>query len=81
MYPYLDSDEHLTGWTIYDRPEEFPDHIVVRQWWAVGPGQIVMHPFAIVCDSLEEAREQIPAGRIYFPRDPDDDLVIVETWL
>ena len=68
------------GWTIYRRPLDFPHHYAVRQWW-VGDNGLEMHPFACLCDTLEEARECIPSGTLLFPRDDTDDPVICETWL
>jgi hypothetical protein len=74
-------DDCLTGWTIYCRPSDFPNHYAVRQWWVADPGVVVNHPIAVVCDTLDEAREQVPAGCVCFNREHEDDPVIVETWL
>lgn len=73
--------EVLYGWTIYCRPADFPQHWCVRMWMATEEGQVIMHGLAVLCDSLDEAREQIPEGAICVPRDEDDDPVIYETWL
>lgn len=73
-------EERLCGWTIYNRPLDYPNHFAVRQWEVTDEG-LVMHAMACLYDTLEEAREGIPVGTICFPRDPDDDAVIVETWL
>lgn len=74
-------EDVLCGWTIYFHPLDFPEHYAVRMWF-VGDEQIIYwHPFAIVCNTLEEAREQVPAGAIKVPREPGDDVVILETWL
>ena len=69
----------LCGWTIYNRPLDFPNHFAVRQWVVTDDG-LLMHKFACVCDTLEEARECIPVGTLCFPREEDDDPVIVESW-
>ena len=65
-------------WTIYEKPKDFPAKWVVRLWWGEFP-----EPMAGACDSLELARALIQsAGGCYcIPRSPDDDPVIVETWL
>jgi hypothetical protein len=73
-------DERMCGWTIYCRPLDFPNHYVIRQWDVTDDG-LVWHLCACVCDSLAEAREQVPVGTICFPREELDDPVIVETWL
>ncbi len=75
-------------WVVYDRPKDFPAHYVVRQhnilltpptaeeavrWRWRGP--------APLADSLGTARQFVPADRVRLPRHPDDDPVIVETWV
>jgi len=75
-----EGDEVLVGWTIYSHPADFPRHIAVRQWWVSDMG-LVHRPIVTLCETLDEAREQIPAGAICFPRDPDDDPVVTETWM
>lgn len=77
----MNEDDELCGWTIYRDPIDYPGHFVVRQWWVEDAGVIVHRTFAVVCHTIEEAREQVPPGAICFPRDPDDDPVIVETWM
>lgn len=74
-------EDCLAGWTIYYRPSDFPEHYVVRMWWVVDPGAIAYHAIGVVCDSLDEAREQIPAGAICFQREHEDDPCICETWM
>lgn len=74
-------DDLVYGWTIYYRPPEFPHHYAV-QLWLMGPqGEVVMESCAVVCDTLEEAREQIPAGALCFDREPEDPEMVVETWI
>lgn len=72
-------EEEEIGWTIYDHPKDYPHHWAVRRWM-IDDGKVIAFPVACLCDSLEEAREQIPVGTICFPREPEDDLVIVESW-
>lgn len=71
---------HECGWTIY-RPPEYPKHWAVSQWWVLDDGVVAPEPVAVLCDSLDDAREQIPSGAICVPREDDDDPMIVETWL
>lgn len=73
--------EYLCGWTIYYRPSDFPNHYAVRMWTVLEAGELLHREIAVLCDSLEEAREQIPVGAICFPRDPDDHPTICETWM
>lgn len=67
-------------WVIYDHPRDFPDKWVVRRQW-VEQGVIHFDKQAFLVDTLEEARECIPPGLVRFLRSPDDDPVIVESWL
>ena len=73
-------EDLLCGWTIY-RPPEFPQHYAVQQWWATDQGEVLPRTIVVLCGSLDEAREQVPAGAICFPRESADDPVVVETWL
>lgn len=74
-------DEDVCGWTIYCRPPDFPHHYVVHQWWVTDEGRIPSRDLAVLCDTLEAAREQIPVGCMRVEREPEDDVTIVETWL
>lgn len=71
----------LCGWTIYRSPPEYPHHYAVQMWWVEDDCAVATYAFAALCATLEEAREQIPAGAICFPRDPEDAAIVVETWL
>lgn len=74
------SDVEICGWTIYVHPLDFPEHYAVRMWVVV-EGAVVHMPIAGLYDTLEEARFDIPVGLYQVDRDPDDDPVIVESWL
>lgn len=65
-------------WTIYEKPRDFPDKWCVRVWWGE-----VSEPTGHACDSLELARLVVEkqGGCFRIPRSPDDDPVIVESWL
>lgn len=70
--------ESLPMWVIYDRPRDYPDHVVVRKWLVreqAEPTPCTLH------DSIEAARAALPPGLVCLPRDPHDDPFIVETWL
>lgn len=75
------NEEPLLMWTIYDHPKDFPKSFVAR-------------PFSISCGgpprpmqfhvegTLEQLRQSFEAiGLTCLARSPDDDPVIVETWL
>jgi hypothetical protein len=73
-------NQPLTGplemFVVYDHPRDFPGHFVVRRWLGGRPTA----DFAIA-DTLEAARAEVPIGLHRLPREPDDDRVIVETWV
>jgi hypothetical protein len=66
-------------YTIYDKPEDYPRHFVVRSWNAdktgveAGPCQLA--------DTLEGARALVPVGMVNLGRVEGDDAKIVETWI
>lgn len=71
----------LILYTVYDHPDDYPDHVVVRAWhladgaaWAGSP---------MLADDIAAARELIPArvARVCVPRDPADPAAVVETWI
>lgn len=76
------SDDILTLWVIYRHPLDYSDKFVVRaQHVRPRAGvEIDVEPTAVV-DSLEEAREEIPAGLFNLGRQHDDDPAIYEVWL
>lgn len=74
-------DTDLPLWVVYDHPTDYPDHYVARQH-LVGPeGQkptdrMMAHP---ELGPIRVALENM--GLICVVRNPEDDPVIVETWL
>jgi hypothetical protein len=74
--------EGLSFWAIYENPRDFPGKFVVRQHFASkeSPKPVALVD-AIVVDSIEKAREAIPAGLLNLGRHPADDPVIHEVWM
>jgi hypothetical protein len=73
----------LPIWVIYDHPRDYPDHFVVRRQVA-GAGFIAIDQNCHLTKSLEEARnliQQLHPGSVCLTRSPEDDRVIVESWL
>ena len=68
-------------YTIYQHPADFPTvPYVVRGWHTTKMGTVASGEVAFA-DTLEQARGYIPEGMYNLDRDPDDDPVIVETWV
>jgi hypothetical protein len=79
----------ISLWVVYKSPKDLP-HIpyVVREQVATA-GTLWINPEAYGFNDLEAARAWLtqlgsprgPWGLVCVPRDPDDDAVIVESWV
>lgn len=68
-------------WTIYDHPRDFPGGFIARRH-QVGPGRSEPTSDVVVAEHLQDLREHFEEqGLSCISRQPDDDPVIVETWL
>jgi hypothetical protein len=68
----------LEIFTVYFDPSDFPGMYVVRRHvTGVGPDAEPL----IVTDTLQIARNAIPAYLVPMDRHPQDDPCILETWL
>lgn len=65
-------------WVIYDRPTDFPDEVVVVNWWGDVRDHVVAH-----CETVQEARKIILGlgATSCLMRDPRDESQIVESWI
>ena len=61
---------------IYNNPKDYPGKYVARLWDVDKPTNMVA-----IAESLEEIREAKPPEMIIMERQPNDDPVIVETWI
>jgi hypothetical protein len=73
------------GYTIYENPKDMPGHYVVRGW-DVEDGDLIMADEAITIPISEEGlstlRKSLQENGLFcIGRSPEDDLVILETWL
>lgn len=71
-------NDKLVQYAIYEKPVDYPDSFVVRQW-EISAGEVSPGP-AQLADSLEGARALIPAGAQLLPDFEGDDPKIVEVW-
>jgi hypothetical protein len=74
---------------IYDRPRDFPDHVVVRLWQFSAEGKLTPQQGVTTFDVNELThRGAVSAARTYckrmglsfLPRDRKDDPVLIESW-
>jgi hypothetical protein len=70
----------LEIWTICDHPSDHPDGFTVRKH-IVGRGVSGPTQEMFVAPTLDEARALLPPGLMCVGREPDDDPVIVESWM
>lgn len=72
--------ERLPMWTVYDHPLDHPDVYVARL--SLTLPEPVHLPMALACPELEPIREQLASlGLTRLHRFPNDDPVILETWI
>ena len=71
----------LHMWTIYDHPTDYPEYYVARRS-VIAAGHTDAEPHAYLSKSLEGLRDMmVRMGLVCLARHPQDDPVIVETWL
>jgi hypothetical protein len=71
-------------WTIYDHPADYPDVFVARLWHMI-TGKPVAEAPVLTAATLDQLRADVQHATDYVlvcrARQPEDDPVIVETWL
>ena len=70
----------LSIWTICKNPSDHPGKFTARRH-EVFPGRSSATQHLLVADSLEAIRALLPPGLYLIPREPNDDPVIVESWI
>lgn len=71
--------EGRVNYQIADRPPDYPDSVVVRRQT---PGCTPLRGVGVTLhDSIEEARDSLPAGLTCIGRDPHDDPFVIENWV
>lgn len=76
------TDPLLTLYVVYDHPRDHPEMFVVRRQVTMRDGGVVPDGDALGFTTLEAARKHcLELGLTCLARHPDDDPVIVETWL
>jgi hypothetical protein len=73
----------MLQFTIYEKPADYPENWVVRQWelYASSKGTLIVPGPHRIAWNLEGARELIPLGQYRLGRNTEDDPYIVETWI
>lgn len=73
------SEELLSVWVVYERPEDHPTKFVARRW--ISLPQKTPTDDLLVADDLTELRRSMPAGLVQMARHPSDGPKVVETWM
>lgn len=74
----------LSIWTVYDHPADYPDMYVARLFDVTGGGDPVPTGHTFAAATLELVRawiQQVAPGTVCLTRSPEDDPVIMESWL
>jgi phosphohistidine phosphatase SixA len=66
---------------VYFNPSDFLGLYVVREGVVQDDGSTLFSPLARSGQTLDEVRQHIPHDMTRLERHPNDDPVIVETWL
>lgn len=67
--------------SVFCNPRDYPGKYVARIF-VVEPGKTMATKCCAVADTLEAIRAQIPTQKLLcFPRSPEDDPCVVESWL
>lgn len=72
----------LPMFTVYNRPTDYPAHVVVRMSMCAAGGSLSVGAEPELYDDIDEAREALADRGLYcVGRHPDDAPQIVEVWL
>lgn len=72
---------HLTVWTIYREPSDYPGCWVLRAH-DIFPGEKTYpHEFCFVAMTLGEIRAKVPPGTLCIGRTAQDNPAIYESWV
>ncbi len=72
--------EPLSIWVVYDHPADYPEGYLARRW-RVTDDTCQATDESVTGTRLETVRARLPAHLVRLARDPEDDPVIVETWI
>lgn len=70
---------NLYTYTVYAHPRDHPEGYSMTQWEITRTGAVAVA--TVYASTLERARFLVPPGLVCLARNPDDDPVIVETWV
>jgi len=81
LYYQHRTGDNLPMITIYNSPSDYVGKYVARIFIVERGARLNSLSFALVADSLEQIRAELPEGLHCTPSSPEDEPHIVETWL
>lgn len=77
--PTVVDNAPMRMYVIYERPRDYPDRYVLRQW--IIDGEARPTGWFVVAETLDAVRKFVPRQCIRFERNPSDEPQIVESWI
>ena len=75
------NNKSLTMWVIYDHPKDHPNYFVARRHEVFRNASKATGEH-VVSKDLKKLRKMLEdGGKVRITRDPNDDPVIIETWI
>ena len=71
----------MVHWTIYDHPKDYPDGYVLRAQFIMKDNSVRPDAIAWYADHPDKLRAIVPRDKVCLMRMPEDDPVILETWI
>jgi hypothetical protein len=80
--PLRKDNNKLSVFTIYNRPDDYPDDVVVRRWLAGGGMVDLASELPNLYNDVQAARNSlVQLGLVNIGRTPEDAECIVESWI
>lgn len=72
--------ERLPSFVFYERPPQYPDHYVAVLFWTLPEARPTS--FTVRATNVDDLRDLMEScGLVKLDRSPEDDPLIMETWL
>jgi hypothetical protein len=80
LHWYQTNQGYLVMWIVTWNTSDYPLQAVARPT-LVRPQELIKLYAILRADSLDRLRQMLPRNLTCLPRDPNDDVVIVEVWV
>lgn len=79
-YPKFFKIQKMKQYVIYDKPKDYPNAFVLREW-IINAGEVIAGDLLIIDEDIYKVREKIPDGCVMIPPFDNDDPAIFEVWI